>query len=155
MKKVRVLYISIEGNSRNFMERVEKYSKQKKEQNTNNIEIEAVEVSDSTDLVEEEKPFFINVPTYLEGGTGIGPEIHEIFTNALGDYLDYHDNFKKLIGIFGSGNRNFNVQFVLTAKRYASKYNKPLLYTYELSGIQKDIENFYEKIVDNLPKDYK
>nr|WP_243461244.1 hypothetical protein [Oenococcus oeni] len=30
MKKVRVLYISIEGNSRNFMERVEKYSKQKK-----------------------------------------------------------------------------------------------------------------------------
>ncbi|WP_180370420.1 class Ib ribonucleoside-diphosphate reductase assembly flavoprotein NrdI, partial [Oenococcus oeni] len=68
MKKVRVLYISIEGNSRNFMERVEKYSKQKKEQNTNNIEIEAVEVSDSTDLVEEEKPFFINVPTYLEGG---------------------------------------------------------------------------------------
>ncbi|MFT8323951.1 class Ib ribonucleoside-diphosphate reductase assembly flavoprotein NrdI [Oenococcus sicerae] len=153
MKKVRVLYISIEGNSRNFMKRLVAYAKEQNHQNPNNIEIEAVEISDSVDFAKEQQLFFVNVPTYLEGGTGDGPEIHEIFTNALGDYLDYQDNYKKMIGIFASGNRNFNVQFVLTAKRYAARYGKPLLYSYELSGIKQDVENFYAKIIDNIPKD--
>ncbi|EHN58488.1 class Ib ribonucleoside-diphosphate reductase assembly flavoprotein NrdI [Oenococcus kitaharae] len=152
MKKVRVLYVSIEGNSRNFMQRLAAYAKTQIQENPNNVEIEAVEISDSTDFAEEKAPFFINVPTYLEGGTGIGPEIHEIFTNALGDYLDYHENYKKLLGVFGSGNRNFNVQYVLTAKRYAAKYNKPLLYSYELSGIQSDLQKLYTRIIANLSK---
>ncbi|WP_439425400.1 class Ib ribonucleoside-diphosphate reductase assembly flavoprotein NrdI [Oenococcus alcoholitolerans] len=150
MKKVRVLYISIEGNSRNFMQRLEKYSKEQNHQNPNFPEIDSVEISDSTDFQVEDNPFFINVPTYLEGGTGIGPEIKEIFTNALGDYLDYKENYKKLLGVFGSGNRNFNVQFMLTAKRYSAKYNAPLLYTYELSGIPKDIVNIYKAVINKL-----
>lgn len=143
MIKVRILYVSIEGNTRNFIQRLKSFFKNYHD----NYTVEGKEISDETEPKEEKIPFFIDVPTYLEGGTGTGPRVKEIFTNSLSEYLDYQKNYQKLIGIFGSGNQNFNVQFTLTAKRYAKKFNSPLLYKYEMLGTKKDVQKVGHIIV--------
>ena len=53
---------------------------------------------------------------------------------------------KYLKGIIGSGNRNFNVQFNLTALRYADKFNVPMLFAFELRGSIFDAEKAYNLI---------
>lgn len=93
---------------------------------------------------------FALVPTYLTGGTGTGPEVTEIFTNALGEYIDFGNNARYLKGVVGSGNRNFNVQFNLTAIRYSEKYNVPMIAAYELRGSVFDAKIIYNKIKRNI-----
>ena len=62
-----------------------------------------------------DEPFVALLPTYLEGGNGVDNGDIEILTNPLGDFIAAHDNHKRCFGIIGSGNRNFNNQYCLTA----------------------------------------
>jgi protein involved in ribonucleotide reduction len=52
-------------------------------------------------------------------------------------------NADQCIGIIGSGNRNFNEQYCLTAKRYAKEFDAPFLADYELRGTPSDAEKIY------------
>lgn len=83
------------------------------------------------------------VPTYLDGGNGIDNGVKELMTNAMGDYLAEGDNAKLCLGIIGSGNRNFNEQYCLTAKRYAKEFDAPFLADYELRGTPSDAKKIY------------
>lgn len=80
------------------------------------------------------------MPTYLEGGNGIDTGDVEILTNPLGDFIAAHGNDKHCIGIIGSGNRNFNEQYCLTAKQYAKRFGFPMLGDFELRGTGADVE---------------
>ena len=71
----------------------------------------------------------------------------EILTNPLGDFIAAHDNYKHCFGIIGSGNRNFNEQYCLTAKQYAKRFGFPMLGDFELRGTSSDIERLAEIIV--------
>ena len=51
-------------------------------------------------------------------------------------------------GIIGSGNRNFNEQYCLTAKQYAKRFGFPMLGDFELRGTSADIERLAEIIVN-------
>ena len=53
----------------------------------------------------------------------------EILTNDLAAFIEYEENYKKCFGIVGSGNRNFNNQYCLTAKQYSQRFGFPLLDT--------------------------
>ena len=143
--KVRLLYISISGNTRAFVQRLVQYA-----DTQNQYEFIPVEISDASMDAIEAAPFFAIVPTYLEGGTGTGENIHELLTFALGDYLAYADNAHFLLGIVGSGNKNFDDQYVLTAKRYAQTYHAPLLADYELRGLPDDVTRIYQALVQRL-----
>ncbi|MDR0898880.1 MAG: class Ib ribonucleoside-diphosphate reductase assembly flavoprotein NrdI [Lactobacillaceae bacterium] len=148
-KTFRLLYISVSGNTRHFVENLVNYVVD----NSVDFIIEPVEVSDgSLDRIETE-PFFAAVPTYLDGGNGIDNGVKEILTNALFDQIDYLDSPQNLIGVIGSGNKNFNAQYVLTAKRYAETFNAPLIGDYELRGTQADVKRIYEALVETV-KDY-
>ena len=68
-------------------------------------------------------------------------------TNVLGEYIAYHDNRKQCLGVIGSGNRNFNEQYCLTARRYADKYGFPFLADYESRGTTRDVTRIYDLIV--------
>ena len=68
----------------------------------------------------------------------------------LGDFIAAHDNYKHCFGIIGSGNRNFNEQYCLTAKQYAKRFGFPMLGDFELRGTSADIERLAEIIVDNF-----
>ena len=72
----------------------------------------------------------------------------EILTNPLGDFIAAHDNHKRCFGIIGSGNRNFNNQYCLTAKQYSQRFGFPMLGDFELRGTQSDIERLAPIILE-------
>ena len=69
--------------------------------------------------------------------------VKELMTNALGEYIAENDNAKKCLGVVGSGNRNFNEQYCLTARKYAYEFKVPFLADYELRGTSQDVEQIY------------
>lgn len=140
MVKINILYASTEGNTVSFVSKLSEVAA------AYGDTVVARCIGDETDYANETEPYIAIVPTYLNGGTGTGPEVTEIFTNALGDYISFGRNSAYLKGIVGSGNRNFNVQFNLTGLRYAQKFGVPMLFAYELRGSQFDAEKVYNII---------
>lgn len=147
MKEINILYASIEGNTKAFINKIKDYAKDK------NVKINAYEINDMTELPDvdyEVSDYFIFVPTYLDGGNGIDNGVKELMTNSLGEYIEDLDNGKHCLGIVGSGNRNFNQQFCLAARRYAAKFNSMLLDEYELRGTNEDVKRIYNDMIEAL-----
>ena len=146
-----LVYISLSGNTASFIERLKTYLLFQSD-----LDIETVHVKD---LVKEGKdffslsaPFMAFLPTYLEGGNGLDNGDKEILTTPLADFIAYGDNVKNCIGIVGSGNRNFNHQYCLTAKQYSQRFGFPVLYNFELRGLQQDVERVGQMIVEEMKK---
>ncbi len=133
---MNILFTSIAGNTRSFLNRLQKY----------NETIHLKEIDDNTPEDEESEPFFIFVPTYLEGGNGIDNGDQEIMTEALREYIEFKENSKLCLGIIGSGNKNFNEQYCLTAKQYAEEFKVPLLDDFELRGTNEDVKRIDETL---------
>ncbi len=100
----------------------------------------------------KKKTFFAFVPTYLDGGNGIDNGVKELMTNVLGEYIDYNNNARKCIGVIGSGNRNFNEQYCLTARRYAKKFHCDLVADFELRGTSRDVTRVYSALIEESKK---
>lgn len=144
--KISLVYISLSGNTTSFIKRLSAFLQERHE----NVEIEQVDIKD---MVKEERPFYAMsqsfvafLPTYLEGGNGLDNGDVEILTNDLGDFIAFEENYKRCFGIVGSGNRNFNNQYCLTAKQYAERFNFPVLDTFELRGLNEDVKRIGLKI---------
>ncbi|MEG0080028.1 class Ib ribonucleoside-diphosphate reductase assembly flavoprotein NrdI [Enterococcus sp.] len=141
---MNIYYMSISGNTRAFVTNLQKYAITQHEQNSLNPTITLHAIDDNTLPESITEPFFVFVPTYLEGGNGVDNGDQEILTEALREYIAYEDNAKNCLGIVGSGNKNFNRQYCLTAKQYAAQFDCPFLADYELRGTPKDIERIYQ-----------
>ncbi|MBO0439648.1 class Ib ribonucleoside-diphosphate reductase assembly flavoprotein NrdI [Candidatus Enterococcus ikei] len=135
---MKILYISISGNTRSFVQRLKTYAFDKY-----NVPIEVKEIHENSVFEDETAPFFTFVPTYLDGGNGVDNGDTEILTETMREYLEYHGNYRYCLGVVGSGNKNFNHQYCLTAKQYAQKFDFPFLADYELRGTQEDLERVY------------
>lgn len=144
---MKILYISISGNTRSFVKRLVDYA-----DTQYNVQINVQEIHENSTFEDETEPFFTFVPTYLDGGNGVDNGDTEILTETMREYLDYHDNYRYCLGVVGSGNKNFNHQYCLTAKQYAEKFSFPFLADYELRGTQEDIEHVY-RILANTAKE--
>ncbi|WP_204121969.1 MULTISPECIES: class Ib ribonucleoside-diphosphate reductase assembly flavoprotein NrdI [Levilactobacillus] len=147
MQPLRILFISIEGNTRNFVTNLTAYAAQQHANDASLPTIDALEISEVSDFVDEIQPYFCFVPTYLNGGNGIDNGVKELMTNVMGEYIAYNHNAQQLIGVVGSGNRNFNEQYCLTAKRYATQFNAPFVANYELRGVPRDETRVYDALV--------
>ena len=151
MKELRVIYISLSGNTAGFVKRLTEYMSL-----WYDVTIKATNVYDlvKNDIAfsVEPNPFVIFLPTYLEGGDGIETGTTEVLTTPLRDYMSYQNNYKQCLGVIGSGNRNFNEQYCLTAKQYSEQFDFPVLDTFELRGTQKDIERIADKLVSLMDK---
>lgn len=150
MQPLRILFISIEGNTRNFVEHLTAYAQTQHDADATQPTIDATEISEASDFTPETTPYFCFVPTYLDGGNGIDNGVKELMTNVMGEYIDFGDNATHLIGIVGSGNRNFNEQYCLTAKRYAKRFNAPFIANYELRGVPADEKRVYQAMVTRI-----
>ena len=146
MAPINILYISIEGNTRSFLTRMQLYANQKNSIDSSNPTINLKEITDQTAPAKESEDFFAFVPTYLDGGNGFDSGFNELMTNALGEYIGENDNADKCIGVIGSGNKNFNEQYCLTARKYCDMFNAPFMADYELRGTEEDIETIYQKL---------
>lgn len=145
-QQLTLVYISLTDNTRSFVTRLSEYLKE------NDVDTTLINVKD---LVKENVQFshlneqtVVFLPTYLEGGNGVDSGYTEILTTPLKDYLSSHDNYKKCLGIVGSGNRNFNNQFCLTARQYSEAFGFPVIDEFELRGTQRDIERIGNKIIN-------
>lgn len=142
---MNVVYISISGNTRSFVQRLQRFAEEK---NVNELIIHAKEIDDNTPEEEETEPFFAFVPTYLEGGNGIDNGDQEILTESLRDYIEFKNNPNLCLGVIGSGNKNFNDQYCLTAKQYAEQFDIPFLADFELRGTNDEIQNIYHLLCE-------
>lgn len=140
---MNLIYISISGNTRSFAKRLQQFAEKQREENPEAPKIHLKEVHDNYLPEDEVEPFVAIVPTYLEGGNGIDSGDQEILTESLRDYIEYKNNKAQCIGIIGSGNKNFNNQYCLTAKQYCEQFSVPFLADFELRGNAKEIESIY------------
>lgn len=144
--KIRILFFSVSGNTRAFVKKLQAYAQDQHQQFKDNPLIELKEITDQSHFEDEEEPFVAFVPTYLEGGNGIDNGTTEIMTNTLGEYIEHRDNRHLCLGVVGSGNKNFNWQYCLTAKQYAEKFAVPVLGDYELRGTPSDEVTIYDAL---------
>ncbi|MGM0213384.1 class Ib ribonucleoside-diphosphate reductase assembly flavoprotein NrdI [Enterococcus sp. AZ109] len=140
---MKLLYISISGNTRSFVKRLAIYAEDAHKSNQSLPLFELKEISENSQFEVEDEKFVTFVPTYLEGGNGVDNGDTEILTEVMREYLDYEDNYKNCLGVIGSGNKNFNYQYCLTAKQYSETFNFPLLADFELRGNSADLERIY------------
>jgi protein involved in ribonucleotide reduction len=143
---IRILFISISGNTRAFVKKMTEYAQKNRQSDSKARLVEATEVTNGNQLIEMWQPFAVFVPTYLDGGDGINSGNHEIMTNELHDTLEDNNNYRKCYGVVGSGNRNFNAQFGLTAKQYANQFGFPVIDFYELRGTSADVVRVYQHL---------
>lgn len=59
------------------------------------------------------------------------------------------ENSRYVRTVTSSGNRNWGANFALAADKIASQYKIPLLFKFELSGLEQDVINFIQKVKDN------
>ena len=147
--KIDLIYISLSGNTDSFVKRLRDYL-------LLNTKLKEVNLLNVKELVKNNIPFnevsnnFVAfLPTYLEGGNGIDNGDKEILTTPLREYIRYKDNYKKCLGIVGSGNKNFNNQYCLTSKQYSQEFGFPVLYNFELRGLDVNIHKV-GSIIENL-----
>ena len=140
MTKVSLVYISLSGNTESVVRRLTDYLLEQHP----SLEVEKIHIKD---LVKERQPFFemdnpfiAFLPTYLEGGNGVDNGDVEILTTDVGDFIAYGQNASKCLGVIGSGNRNFNNQYCLTAKQYSERFGFPVLADFEMRGMLGDIK---------------
>ena len=148
MQRIRFYYISLSGNTSSFVQRVSQYIK-----TTHHREVESLNIKDlKGKAITVDGPFVSFLPTYLEGGNGIDTGFQEILTGNLRKFLEYQGNFRYCLGIIGSGNRNFNKQFCLTAFQYAEQFGFPVIDVFELRGTDEDVERISKHILVSFEK---
>ncbi|MEM9468889.1 MAG: class Ib ribonucleoside-diphosphate reductase assembly flavoprotein NrdI [Pseudomonadota bacterium] len=80
-------------------------------------------------------PFVLISPTYSDddGSNAVPKPVIRFLNNEY--------NRDNMVGVIGSGNRNFGDTFALGGRIIAKKCDVPLLYRFELSGTDIDVMN--------------
>lgn len=118
--KTKVLYFSRTGN-------LEKFADKLRDLGHTNVE-------PITDGLKVEGPFVLVVSTIYFG------EVPVEYKRFL------RDNPDGLIGVSGSGNRNWGRNFAIAADIIAERFNVPIINKFELSGNTHDVENFIKGV---------
>ena len=131
MQVIRIYYISLSGNTTNFLERLDHYLQKELQEKLDYVNVKDLVKNNESLGFEIKEPYFAFLPAYLEGGNGVTTGNTEILTTPLRRLIAYKKNSKYCMGIIGSGNRNFNKQFCLTAHQYSDEF--------ELRGTEEDV----------------
>lgn len=120
---MKIVFFSVTGQTRRFVSK---------------LNLSNVEITPTNPFFAVNEPYILVVPTY-----------EKEITEFVEDFLNYSVNRQNLLGVAGTGNRNFAELFIFTAKDIARDYQVPLVYSFEFSGTPKDVENF-KKVVDEI-----
>lgn len=117
---MKVVYLSITGQTRKFV---------------NKLEMDALEITLDNAFSEIYEPYVVVVPTY---------EIEA--TSIINDFIETGNNVAYLRGVAGGGNRNFNTLFCFTARDLSKKYGVPVIHEFEFQGSNNDVRKFKEEV---------
>jgi protein involved in ribonucleotide reduction len=133
--KIKLIYFTTESkNTLNFVSRL--------------TDFESIRIPENGDLLID-TPYVLVFPSYGGGkdkGSVPAPVIKFIMNG---------ENQKNIIGIIGSGDRNYGDKFCIGSRILSKKLQVPLLYEYEIRGTDVDIQNVklgLLKIEENLNK---
>jgi protein involved in ribonucleotide reduction len=115
-----LVYMSITGNVREFVDRVG---------------MDSYELNPANPYKEVNEDYIIVIPSYVG-----------LIDDDVIDFIGYKDNLKHLKGFASSGNLNFNDLYCVNAKHLSAKYKKPIIFTFEYSGTDKDVEKFKREV---------
>lgn len=120
-----VAYLSLTGNVEKFVE---------------GLNVDSVEIDYSNPQVAVNEKYLLVVPTY-----------DEELTSIISEFIEYEENLSYLVGIVGSGNRNFDSSFCFNAVEISDKYNKELIAKIEFDGANDDITKIKEVLKIGIP----
>ena len=120
---MKLVFFSLTGQTRRFIKK---------------LGLPSYEIDTSNPFHEMNEPFVLIVPTY-------DAEVTEV----VNDFIEYKTNQMNMQGVAGGGNLNFADLFIFTAKDISRDYETPLLYSFEFSGTDTDVENF-KKVVSEI-----
>lgn len=91
----------------------------------------AVQINEGMTL---EEPFVLI--TYTTGFGQVPTKVSAFLEN----------NYKRLLGVAASGNRNWGEKFAKSADLISERYQVPIVAKFELSGTKRDAENFMQEV---------
>jgi protein involved in ribonucleotide reduction len=115
-----LVYMSMMGNVRDFVERVD---------------MDSYELNPVNPPIEVNEDYIVVIPTYVGY---INEDVEE--------FVEYKDNLKHLVGFASSGNINFDDDYCINGKELSAKYNKPLIFQFEFQGTDEDIIKFRKEV---------
>ncbi len=83
---------------------------------------------------EAEGPWILLTPSYKAGNAA-----EATLPAGVRSFLQSPVNRRRLVGIIGSGNRNFGVHYQAAARELARTSGRPILFEFELSGTPEDV----------------
>ena len=127
MTKVSLVYISLSGNTESFCPSADRLFAGAASKPRGREDSYQRLGKGRAALFEMDNPFIAFLPTYLEGGNGVDNGDVEILTTDVGTLSPMVRMPASALGVIGSGNRNFNNQYCLTAKQYSERFRFPVL----------------------------
>lgn len=85
-------------------------------------------------------PYILVVPTFKNTVK------NEFVPVAVKRFLVFRDNWKNMVGVYGTGNRNFGSEFAIAGELISRKFGRPFLGGIELAGQPGEIKEIQENI---------
>ena len=114
-----IFYSSASGNTLRFIQKL-------------GLAAQRIPISPDDPMPEPKGPYVLICPTYADG-QGRGAVAKQVI-----HFLNNSDRRALLRGVIASGNRNFGTTYACAGKVIADKCNVPVLYRFELAGIETD-----------------
>ena len=95
MQVIRIYYISLSGNTTNFLERLDHYLQKELQEKLDYVNVKDLVKNNESLGFEIKEPYFAFLPAYLEGGNGVTTGNTEILTTPLRRLIAY----KKIVNI--------------------------------------------------------
>lgn len=93
---------------------------------------------------EVDGPWVLLTPSYTTGN-----DANDTVPEAVRRFLRSAHNRRLLVGVMGSGNRNFGRYYQKAAREIAQRSGRPVLFEFELAGTPWDVEEC-ERILGGL-----
>lgn len=130
---MKIAYFSLTGQTRRFVNKLKN--------------IETIEITANEPDIELTEPFLLITPSYAEESP---TESHsQDVMSPVFEFMAWENNARFCKGIIGTGNKNFAGLYIQTAKEISAKYQIPILYDFEFSGMPTDVEKI-EEIVKQI-----
>jgi protein involved in ribonucleotide reduction len=94
-------------------------------------------------LSEAEGPWVLLTPSYKTGN-----EANDTIPEAVRRFLRSPVNRRRMVGVMGSGNRNFGRYYQHAARDVAARSHRPVLFEFEIAGTPWDVEECRRILAD-------
>lgn len=92
---------------------------------------------------EVDGPWVLLTPSYKTGN-----DRNDTIPEAVHRFLRSAHNRREMVGVMGSGNRNFGEFYQMAAREVARRSGRPILFEFELAGTPWDVEECQRILAD-------